>query len=160
MTDQLDAPFWLQNKFWPSSSRCKLRIWQARIETFSIERPKHSEIALYLPFLCFMIGPENLHHFINQSDAKPNSITPWSTLFSYFIQFTCFVLVVFTHPLRFALNSDWFSILNRNEIYCSSNNSLFINFYNPLTPKCDLPLLFPISLMCGSPLSHTLWLQE
>ena len=31
--DQLDAP---QNKFWPSSSSCKLRSWQARKETFSI----------------------------------------------------------------------------------------------------------------------------
>ena len=33
-------------------------------------------------FFRFMIGPENLHHFLNQSDSKLKPIATWSPAFS------------------------------------------------------------------------------
>ena len=61
----------LRVKFWPWQGYFQLSVYDTVIRDCS-----------GFALRCFVIGPENLRHSLNQSDAKLRSISSWSPAFS------------------------------------------------------------------------------
>ena len=83
-----------------------------------------------------MIGPENLLHFLNQSDAKLKPITTWSLVFSR-ASLEQFVLNLSSYRLleisSFHFISDYFGFafttLNRKQLYGQASLALTPGLY-------------------------------